>query len=94
MRARQADLSREQDALSSGARLVGGMDEVGRGALAGPVTVGVTVVSAATTPTPVGLTDSKLLSPTKRTHFEVVARGWVEAWGIGHASPTEIDDVG
>ena len=94
MRARQADLTREHAALSAGARLVGGMDEVGRGALAGPVTVGITVVSSGTPPSPMGLTDSKLLSPTKRDYFEGVAREWVVAWGIGHATPTEIDDVG
>ena len=39
--------------------IVAGMDEVGRGALAGPVAVGVALIGADAPPVPAGLTDSK-----------------------------------
>ena len=54
----------ERSMLDSGARFVAGMDEVGRGALAGPVSVGVVVVDLTTGAFPEGLTDSKMLTPS------------------------------
>ncbi len=90
----QADLQAETQLFNQGARLVAGMDEVGRGALAGPVTVGVTVVGPDTDPCPVGLTDSKLLSASQREAHEVSSRAWCVAWGVGHAQPAEIDQIG
>lgn len=90
----QADLLLETEFFDSGARLVAGMDEVGRGALAGPVTVGVTVVGPETERCPAGLTDSKLLSAALRAEHEVTCRAWCLAWGVGHAWADEIDDVG
>lgn len=73
---------------------VGGMDEVGRGALAGPVSVGVVVVDAATRSAPAGLDDSKRLSPAERERlFPLLAR-WAPAWAVGHAGNDEIDAWG
>ena len=73
---------------------VGGMDEVGRGALAGPVSVGVVVVDAATRSAPAGLDDSKRLSPLERERlFPLLAR-WAPAWAVGHADNDEIDAWG
>jgi len=80
--------------LRDGARLVAGMDEVGRGALAGPVSVGVVVVDLATKPCPPGLTDSKLLTATAREALVPLARSWCVAWAVGHAGPAEIDAHG
>lgn len=90
----QADLSAERKLFDTGAKLVAGMDEVGRGALAGPVTVGVTLVGTETGPCPPGLTDSKLLSATQREAHEITSRQWCVAWGVGHAQPQEIDQIG
>lgn len=90
----QADLRLETELFDSGASLVAGMDEVGRGALAGPVTVGVTLVSRETGACPPGLTDSKLLSPALRAQHEITSRSWCIAWGVGHASAQEIDEIG
>ena len=60
------DRRTEAELLASHA-LVGGMDEVGRGALAGPVSVGLAIVGAATPDAfPRGLADSKQLSPARR----------------------------
>lgn len=76
-------------------RLVAGMDEVGRGALAGPVTVGVAVVSAATTDAfPDGLADSKLLTARAREGLAGPVRAWCHASAVAHAEPAEIDALG
>ncbi|SDN19204.1 RNase HII [Actinomyces ruminicola] len=75
--------------------LVGGMDEVGRGSLAGPVSVGLAVVSR-TTPAafPPGLADSKQLTPRRREALVEPCRAWATDHAVGHASPAEIDSVG
>ncbi|GAB2993274.1 ribonuclease HII [Actinotalea caeni] len=80
--------------LASGHRLVAGMDEVGRGALAGPVTVGVVVVDDTTGRTPAGLRDSKLLRPHVRERLCGPIRRWARASAVGHAGPDEIDRYG
>ncbi len=66
-----ADLTHERSLLERGARLVAGMDEVGRGALAGPVVVGVCVIDTTTIDPPPGLTDSKDLSPDVRKSIKI-----------------------
>lgn len=84
----------ERGLLRSGARLVAGMDEVGRGALAGPVTVGVALVGVSSRAAPPGLRDSKLLSPPVREALVAPIRRWAVAAGVGHAEPGEIDAWG
>lgn len=75
--------------------LVAGIDEVGRGALAGPVSVGVAVVGRATRRRfPDGLRDSKLLAAGARENLCDPIRAWVAGSAVGHATPGEIDDVG
>lgn len=90
------DVLHEAAWCADGAPFVAGMDEVGRGALAGVVTVGVTVLdpAALAVPFPDGLTDSKLLSASARARLEPLVKSWVTAWGVGHATPAEIDEVG
>ena len=80
--------------LRAGARVVVGMDEVGRGALAGPVSVGAVAVDLATRSCPKGVADSKLLSPAARERLAPGIRRWGVARAVGHASAGEIDDVG
>ena len=77
---------------TSGARTVAGVDEVGRGAWAGPVTVCAAVTGLRRPPE--GLTDSKLLSPKRRAELAPLLESWVTAYGLGHASPQEIDELG
>jgi ribonuclease HII len=77
----------------AGARVVVGIDEVGRGALAGPVSVGLVALERCNT-WPVGLADSKLLSPKRRHAMNDVLADYGVARAVGHASPQEIDDVG
>ncbi|MDO5629048.1 MAG: ribonuclease HII, partial [Mobilicoccus sp.] len=59
----------ERSLHREGYALVAGMDEVGRGALAGPVSVGVVVVAAHTGTAPSGVADSKLVAPAKRVEL-------------------------
>ena len=84
----------ERQFLRAGHALVAGVDEVGRGSLAGPVSVGVLVVDAATRTAPTGLRDSKLLTPAAREALAPRVRRWAVASAVGHAEPGEIDAVG
>ena len=74
--------------------MLAGMDEVGRGALAGPVTVGVVIIDESCGTAPQGVKDSKLLVPHARTAMVPRIERWAVAHGVGHASAAEIDDIG
>ncbi|GAA3670051.1 ribonuclease HII [Arthrobacter ginkgonis] len=87
-------LETERALAAQGFRLVGGCDEVGRGALAGPVTVGLVVVDPVRTEPLPGVRDSKLLAPAEREALVPLIRAWAAAWGVGHASAAEIDALG
>ncbi|ANW17710.1 ribonuclease HII [Streptomyces clavuligerus] len=76
----------------TGARIIAGVDEVGRGAWAGPVTVCAAITGLRRPPE--GLTDSKLISPRRRDELAAELERWVTAHALGHASPQEIDDLG
>lgn len=80
---------------------IAGVDEVGRGAWAGPVVVGAAVTDLSPPPRltgpggrPIPLTDSKLLTERSRALFAGILRGWLAGYGIGAAGPEEIDAVG
>jgi ribonuclease HII len=77
-----------------GAEFVIGCDEVGRGAIAGPVAVGLSLVDQRIRRIPVGLRDSKMLSEPRREELAPVARKWVRYWAVGLASAAEIDQLG
>ncbi|PLC12563.1 ribonuclease HII [Kocuria flava] len=91
---RAPGLALEHELARDGTRRVGGMDEVGRGALAGPVTVGVVVLHPGTRRGVPGLRDSKLLSPARRQELVPRVLAWCAAAGVGHSSPAEIDGLG
>ena len=84
----------EQSLHAQGSRLVAGVDEVGRGALAGPVSVGIAVVDAGVGPVPEKLRDSKVISRAVREALIEPVSAWVVDYAIGHAEPAEIDEVG
>ena len=84
----------EKELLRGGVQRLAAMDEVGRGALAGPVSVGVVVVTARIGRVPAGLKDSKLLSPQAREMLLPAVRRWAGEFSVGHASPAEIDSIG
>lgn len=76
--------------------LVISLDEVGRGALAGPVAVGAAMMDAAGARrrVPDGLRDSKLVTEQRRPDVALRAAAWVQASGVGWASSTEVDELG
>ena len=74
--------------------LVIGVDEVGRGALAGPVAVGVVALDPAAVVIPHGLRDSKLLTEARREALHPTVAGWGSARAVGLATHEEIDGFG
>ncbi|MCY7413191.1 MAG: ribonuclease HII [Salinibacterium sp.] len=80
--------------LAAGARFVIGCDEVGRGAIAGPVAVGLAAVAHGIGQHPAGLRDSKLLSEKRREALAPAALEWARASAVGFASATEVDELG
>lgn len=86
-------LAVEHSLFAAGHRVVAGMDEVGRGAIAGPVAVGVMAISVNCT-LPQGVRDSKLLTPTARESMAELLATCGVARAVGQASAAEIDEVG
>ncbi len=70
-----------------------GIDEVGRGALAGPVMVGAVVLDGLRD-APAGLADSKVLSASQREKLVPLIEQWASAFAVGIASAHEIDEWG
>jgi ribonuclease HII len=87
------DLLEFERALLVRGEIVVGIDEVGRGALAGPLTVGAVVICSESDP-PIGLNDSKLLSAAQRESLVEPLRRWAAAWSLGSVSANEIDAWG
>jgi len=72
-------------------RFIAGIDEAGRGALAGPVYAGAVILPPFSS---IPVKDSKLLTPKKREElFEVIKKEAV-AWSFGFASVEEIEELG
>lgn len=84
----------ERTLLRGGVRHLAACDEVGRGALSGPVTIGVVVISETTRTAPQGVRDSKLLTPEARQRLVPRIQRWAACWAVGHATPAEIDEFG
>ncbi len=79
----------EDRAWASGYRLIGGIDEVGRGPLAGPV-----VAACVVTEGPLklrGLNDSKQVAPEVRESLALEIKSRCVAWAVGEATVDEID---
>lgn len=82
------DHTLEAQFIAAGARVVAGVDEVGRGPLAGPVTAAAVVLDPARIP--LGLADSKTLSPHRREELAEAIRRH-SRWAVAHASLAEIE---
>ncbi len=87
-------LDYERRFRGSGARLLAGIDEVGRGALAGPVSVGIAVVDLQRQTLLADVRDSKLLKVADRERLVPLVRDWSVGSAVGHASANEIDELG
>lgn len=75
---------------------IAGLDEAGRGALAGPVVAGAVILAANSRLAGLWaeVQDSKLLSPPRREELSVRIREQAAAWSLGEASAAEIDARG
>ena len=82
------DFSMERELYRDGCTCVAGVDEVGRGPLAGPVTAAAVVLDPAAIPD--GLNDSKVLSKKSRERLAEILMAQAEV-SVGHASVEEID---
>ncbi|MEU3017533.1 MULTISPECIES: ribonuclease HII [unclassified Nocardiopsis] len=82
----------ENELRSHGARVVAGVDEVGRGAWAGPLLV-CAAIPGEDAP-PAGLTDSKRLTPQRRRELAARIEPWVADHAFGWSEAAEIDEVG
>jgi ribonuclease HII len=84
----------ETEMHRAGARFVIGIDEVGRGAIAGPVAVGLCVVDAAVGVHPAGLRDSKMLSEKRRIELAPLSVEWALYTAVGLASAADAVNLG
>lgn len=84
------DYSHEDAAIRGGARIIAGVDEVGRGPLAGPVTAAAVILDV--TCIPQGLNDSKKLTAKRRDGLAAQIMASCD-WAVGHASVDEIDEL-
>ncbi len=87
-------LDMERSLFASGAPVVIGCDEVGRGAIAGVVAVGACAIVPSADAPPARLRDSKLLSPARRAEVAPLVQSWAAAVSVGEAGPDEIDELG
>ncbi len=71
-------------------QLVAGVDEVGRGPLAGDVVAAAVILGDTV---PAGITDSKKLSESRRDRIAADIREFAVSWAIGRASVLEIDEL-
>ena len=71
--------------------LVAGVDEVGRGPLAGPIVAAAVILDACNEIE--GLADSKKLSPARREQISNAIRRHAHCWALGRAEVAEIDDI-
>ena len=85
------DFGEERILWSRGYRHVAGIDEVGRGCLAGPVTAAAVILPPDWAP--LGLRDSKLLKPEERRRLDLEIRQHAVAWAIAFVSPEVIDRI-
>lgn len=87
----------EAELWNGGIRYIAGLDEAGRGALAGPVAVGAVILpndKTLLTSTLAGARDSKQMTPLERDSLAPHIREVAIEWAVGFAEPHEIDMQG
>ncbi len=90
------DLKIEKRLWKKGFLNLGGIDEAGRGALAGDVATAVVLLPNISKLTRIlaGVRDSKQMTQRQREHFEPIIKEIAIAWGIAFSTPEEIDEIG
>jgi ribonuclease HII len=92
LKASSPGLGEERRLWAQGADLVVGVDEVGRGSWAGPLSVGAVVVPRDRRI--YKLRDSKVLTEAEREALFERITDWADAWSVGHVWPSECDELG
>ena len=92
LKRRAPGLGMERELWAQGHSVVVGVDEVGRGAWAGPLTIGVAVVPQDRRVNKIR--DSKMLTEREREALFDRIADWCVAWNVGHASHDECDELG
>ena len=92
LKTRAPNLSIERRMWDLGYETVAGVDEVGRGAWAGPISVGAAVVPRNLRV--YKIRDSKMLTEGEREALFDRVADWCVAWSVGHASHEECDELG
>jgi ribonuclease HII len=90
-------LDSERRIFERGNRFVIGIDEVGRGAIAGPVAVGVSLIDKSNPNLeswPEKLKDSKLMTAKSRDEITEPLIEWVSSYAVGFSTNKEIDELG
>src|SRR5438128_11362606 len=82
----------ERALWDAGHDVVVGVDEVGRGSWAGPISVGAAVLPR--DKRVYGVRDSKMLTEKERERLFDRIADWCVAWSVGHASSFECDELG
>ncbi len=92
----QPNLLFEHSFWNEGILLVAGVDEAGRGSLAGPVSAGAVILPPLEKiqKTLSGVQDSKQLSAAERAEQRILIESTSRAWAVGFANNAEIDQVG
>ncbi len=90
------DLSLEEALWRAGACALAGVDEAGRGALAGPVAAAAVIVPVQDVSAGVWgrVRDSKLLTARTRAELEPEIQEAAQAWAVGVSSAAEVDELG
>ena len=92
IKAKSPSLAVERELWAEGHRVVVGVDEVGRGAWAGPLSVGAAVLPSDRRV--YKIRDSKMLTEPEREALFDRITSWCVAWSVGHASQGECDALG
>jgi len=87
-------LETETRLFNLGVTAILSIDEVGRGAIAGPCGVGVAAYLPTMQDAPTGIRDSKAISEKKRLLLAPLVSAWLPASAVGYASADEIDSLG
>ncbi len=92
----EPDLNYEREFWRKGLVDIAGMDEAGRGALAGPVAVGAVILPADpnVSKTLAGVRDSKQMTPRQRQTLAPCIQQAARSWSVAFASTEEIDGLG
>ncbi|MGE0729515.1 MAG: ribonuclease HII [Acidimicrobiia bacterium] len=92
LKGKAPSLAVERELWAAGDEVIVGVDEVGRGSWAGPLSIGAAVLPRDRRVLKVR--DSKMLTEAEREALYDRIAGWCVAWSVGHVSAAECDELG